>query len=149
MTGFRFYHPVEVRYGDLDPQGHLNNAKYLTFMEQTRVHYFQKLGLWDGSSFMHIGIILADAQVSFKAPILFGKDIRVGKRVSRIGNKSITMEYRIEEAGTRVIYATGVSVAVAYDYHRAVTVPVSEEWRKVISEFEGQDFSTLPDKTRV
>ncbi len=37
MTDFRFFHPVEVRYGDLDPQGHLNNAKYLTFFEQARV----------------------------------------------------------------------------------------------------------------
>jgi hypothetical protein len=51
MNGYRFYHPIEVRYGDLDPQGHLNNAKYLTFMEQTRVKYFLKLGLWDGQLF--------------------------------------------------------------------------------------------------
>ena len=33
MSEFRFYHPIEVRYGDLDPQGHLNNAKYLTYFE--------------------------------------------------------------------------------------------------------------------
>ena len=35
MTHFNFYHPVEVRYGDLDPQGHVNNAKFLTYFEQT------------------------------------------------------------------------------------------------------------------
>jgi acyl-CoA thioester hydrolase len=144
MREYRFYHPVEVRYGDLDPQGHLNNAKYLTFMEQTRVQYFLKLGLWDGGSFMHIGIILADAQVTFKAPILFGQDVRVGMRVSKIGKKSITMEYCIQEAGTGQIFATGTSVAVAYDYLKAITVPVSDAWRQVISDFEGQDFLPVP-----
>ena len=39
MSEFRFYHPVEVRYGDLDPQGHLNNAKYLTFFETGRNNF--------------------------------------------------------------------------------------------------------------
>jgi acyl-CoA thioester hydrolase len=142
MKCFRFYHPVEIRYGDLDPQGHLNNAKYLTFMEQTRVQYFLKLGLWDGRSFMHIGIILADAQVSFKAPILYGQDVRVGMRVSGIGNKSITTEYCLEEADTGTLFATGTSIAVAYDYYQSRTFPVSDEWRRVISEFEGQNFLT-------
>ena len=37
MADFRFYHPIEVRYGDLDPQGHVNNARYLTYLEQARI----------------------------------------------------------------------------------------------------------------
>ena len=46
MTPYRFHHPIEVRYGDLDPQGHLNNAKYLTYFEQARVNYLIDLGLF-------------------------------------------------------------------------------------------------------
>jgi len=61
MPGYRFHHPIEVRYGDLDPQGHLNNAKFLTFFEQTRVHYLIHLGLFaNDQSFMEVGIILAE-----------------------------------------------------------------------------------------
>ena len=37
MSAYHFSYPIEVRYGDLDPQGHVNNAKYLTYMEQARV----------------------------------------------------------------------------------------------------------------
>ena len=48
MTKFRYYHLIEVRYGDLDPQGHVNNACYLTYMEQARIGYIQHLGLWAG-----------------------------------------------------------------------------------------------------
>ena len=37
MDDFKFHHPIEVRYSDLDPQGHVNNARFLTFFEQARV----------------------------------------------------------------------------------------------------------------
>jgi acyl-CoA thioester hydrolase len=44
MPGFHYYHPIEVRYGDLDPQGHVNNARYLTYLEQARIGYIRHLG---------------------------------------------------------------------------------------------------------
>ena len=66
MTDFRFFHPVEVRYGDLDPQGHVNNAKYLTFFEQARVRYMIHLGLYtQDQSFTKVGVIVADAHILF------------------------------------------------------------------------------------
>ena len=98
MADFRFYHPIEVRYGDLDPQGHVNNARFLTYLEQARVSYVKHLGLWDGRTFFSIGFILADIHLTFRTPILFGQPVRVGVRVSRLGNKSLTMEYQMEEA---------------------------------------------------
>ena len=137
MLGFRFYHPIEVRYGDLDPQGHLNNARYLTFIEQARVQYFLKLGLWNGGSFLDVGIILAEVRVTFLAPVLFGQSVRVGARFSRLGNKSMDMEYVIEDAETGNELATGSSVLVAYDYHQEQTIPIPDGWRQVIRDFEG------------
>ena len=137
MPDFHFYHPIEVRYGDLDPQGHVNNAKYLTYMEQARVAYLRHLGLWEGGSFLEIGIILADAHITFRAPIQFGAALRVGVCISRLGNKSMQSEYRIEEAADGREYASGASVLVAYDYQRGQTVVLPEAWREKIAEFEG------------
>jgi acyl-CoA thioester hydrolase len=136
MPEFRFYHPIEVRYGDLDPQGHVNNARYLTYMEQARIAYIRHLGLWDGGSFLDVGIILAEAQVTFKAPILWGQPVRVGVRVSRLGNKSLIMEYLLEDAESGKQLASGSSVLVAYDYRTAQTQPISEEWQRLITAFE-------------
>jgi acyl-CoA thioester hydrolase len=136
MHDFHFYHPIEIRYGDLDPQGHVNNARYLTYMEQARIAYIQRLGLWQGGSFLNIGIILADVNVSFLAPILFGEQVRVWLRVTRLGNKSITMNYIFDQADTSQKYATGSTVLVAYDYRQNQSIPVPEVWRKTISQFE-------------
>jgi acyl-CoA thioester hydrolase len=141
MPNYRFYHPIEVRYGDLDPQGHVNNAKYLTYLEQTRSQYLRHLGLWDGRNFMEIGIILAETQITFLAPVLYGQPIRVGICVSRIGNKSIQMKYSIEDATKGVELATASSVLVAFDYQNSLSIPVPEAWRKAVAEFEGLSYS--------
>ncbi len=138
MTEFRFYHPIEVRYGDLDPQGHLNNAKYLTYFETGRIKYLVHLGLFtNGQSFMDVGIIMADAHVNFKAPVEYGTNVRVGVRISRLGNKSMTSEYRIIDGATGEELATGSSVLVAYNYHTGETMPIPQAWRELIMEFEG------------
>ena len=136
MSEFRFYHPIEVRYGDLDPQGHLNNAKYFTYTEQARIAYVKHLGLWHGGSFLDIGIILAEASMTFKAPILWGQPICVGVRVSRLGNKSFDVIYSIQDSETGVEHARGSTVQVAYDYHTAQTILIPEEWRQILTRFE-------------
>jgi acyl-CoA thioester hydrolase len=137
MTNFHFFHLIEVRYGDLDPQGHVNNAKILTYMEQGRVFYFKQLKLWESGSFLNFGIILADIQITFRRVIQFGDPVRVGVRISRLGNKSMTSEYRVEDARDSSEFATGTSVLVAYDYQNKRTIPIPEEWRKVILQYEG------------
>ena len=137
MPEFRFHCPIEIRYGDLDPQGHVNNARYLTYMEQARIAYLRNLGFWhEGQSFLDIGVILAEAQVTFLTPIQFHQKIRIGVCISRLGNKSIRMEYRLEEIGSGMALATGSTVLVAYDYHTHQTVPIPDEWRKKIDAFE-------------
>jgi acyl-CoA thioester hydrolase len=136
MASYRYYHPIEVRYADLDPQGHVNNACFFSYIEQARVGYVRHLGLWDGRSFLDIGFIIAEAQMSFKAPILFGQAVQVGVRVTRLGNKSLTMAYRLEDAASGQEFASGSTVLVAYDYHLECTIPISKHWRAVIVEFE-------------
>jgi acyl-CoA thioester hydrolase len=133
---FKFYHPIEVRYGDLDPQGHLNNARYLTYMEQARIQYIKHLGLLKGDSFMDMGVILADIHITFRAPVQFGQAVRVGVRVARLGNKSMDMLHDIEDAGSGEVLASGTAVLVAYDYHNSRSIPIAEEWRRIISDFE-------------
>ncbi|NJD59202.1 MAG: acyl-CoA thioesterase [Anaerolineales bacterium] len=137
MPDFHFYHLIEVRYGDLDPQGHVNNAKFLTYMEQARVFYLKHLKLWEGGSFLNIGIILADVQITFRKAIEFGDQVRVGVCIARIGTKSMTSEYRIEDARDSSEYASGSSVLVAYDYPNKRSVVIPEDWRKSIQHFEG------------
>lgn len=138
MSEYKFLHPTEVRYGDLDPQGHLNNAKYLTYFEQARVMYFKQLGLFDPDRpFTEIGVIIADIHITYHAPLLWGAPVKVGVRTAKIGSKSLTVEQCVMEDVTKKLYASGTVILVTYDYHSHRTIPVPEEWRKIIAQFEG------------
>jgi len=135
--GFRFFYPIQVRYGDLDPQWHVNNARFLTYLEQARLAYLIHLGLFDGHSFLDLGLIVADIHIAYLAPIALMEVLRVGVRTVRLGNKSIKMEYLIENPNTGQAKARAEVVMVAYDYHRQVSVPLSAHWRETIAAFEG------------
>ena len=38
-----FRTPVALRWSDLDAFNHVNNARYLTFLEQARIEWFETL----------------------------------------------------------------------------------------------------------
>ncbi len=140
MDEFRFYYPIVVRYSDLDPQWHVNNAKFMSYVEQARFAYLLNLGLIDGQNFLELPLIVADVHIAFLSPIFLESSLRVGMRVEKIGNKSLTMASRLEDTEKGIVHGTAEVVMVAYDYHAHASVPVSAEWRKIISEFEGKSF---------
>ena len=138
MSDFRFYHPIEVRYGDLDPQGHVNNAKHLTYFEQARVAYMIELGLFTrDQSFMEIGVILADVHITYLEPIYFGQKIKVGVHAARLGNKSMTWQQIIVDADSGRELSRSEVVIVTYDYRQEKTIPIPHKWRERFIEFEG------------
>ena len=140
MSTFNFYIPIQVRYGDLDPQWHVNNSRFLTYMEQARLEYLQQLGLFDGKSFLDLRLIIADVHVAYKAPIELGQQVRVGTRTAKIGTKSVTFEYVIEDVQSGQVCATGEVVGVCYNFRTHETLPVPDEWRKKIAAFEKRQF---------
>jgi len=140
MSDFRFFHSIEVRYGDLDPQGHLNNAKYLTFFEAGRINYFTHLGLFKpGQSFMDVNVIMAEVRITFLSAVEYGTPVKVGVRISKLGNKSMMVDQNIVHAETGEVLASGQVILVAYDYHAKKSVPISDAMREKISRFESLD----------
>ena len=138
MSDFHFYHPIEVRYGDLDPQGHVNNAKHLTYFEQARVAYMIELGLFTrDQSFMEIGVIVADVHITYLEPVYFGQKIKVGVQTATLGNKSMTWKQNVVDSDSGRELARGEVVIVAYDYKQETTISIPQKWRNTFIEYEG------------
>ncbi len=117
---------------DLGARQHVNNARYLSYLEEARIGYRKHLGLP-----LDFGVIIADTHITYHLPIFLEDEVKIGVRVVRIGNKSIIYQHEIVDAAGERVFATAEVVMVAYDYQREVTVPVSVEMRKMIAEFEG------------
>ena len=121
-----FVHRERVRFRDVDAMGHVNNAVLATYVEQARIEYLRHLGLLDGPLYM--GMILARLELDFVAPVQPMGEIEIRVRASRSGNKSFQLEYELRQDGREVARAS--TVLVAYDYERARSMPLSDEWRE-------------------
>jgi acyl-CoA thioester hydrolase len=125
-----FVHSERVRFKDLDGMGHVNNAVFLTYMEQARSEFLLQRGLI--GSLDDLAIILARVEVDFRSPVGLGETVDVELRTGRLGTKSFELEYTLR-VGDRVV-AEGTSVQVGYDYETGTTIPIRDEWRKLLAQ---------------
>jgi acyl-CoA thioester hydrolase len=124
-----FVHLEAVRFRDLDPMGHVNNAVFLTYIESARAAFLQHLGAVQ--TLEDLAIIVARIEIDFRAPVRFGDEVEVSVRVSRFGEKSFDLEHELRVAGTLV--AEAKTVLVTYDYERREPVAIPDEWREKLA----------------
>jgi len=131
---------IEIRFVDLDAFGHVNNANYLTYLENARVKYFDEVVDWK-YDWSKQGIILAKAEIDFIIPVHFKDEIFVYTRCSRLGNKSFDLEYRIVRMfkSQEQLMADGITVMVAYDYDAKKSIEIPEEWKAGLRKYEGEN----------
>jgi acyl-CoA thioester hydrolase len=134
---------VHVRFADVDSMGHVNNAKYFTYLEQGRVEYFKRFAELDftaGQSSSGISVILAEIKCSFRSPVFLDEFLRVKVRTREVKRSSFIMEYEIIEEKSGRLVATGESVMVYYDYAKGKSLEIPLQMRKRFEEIEGREF---------
>src|SRR6266566_9937591 len=109
MSSGDFVHEERVSFRDLDPMGHVNNAVFLTYIEQARVAFLAEVGAATGLEDMNM--IVARVEISFKAPVPLGQEVEISLRASRFGTKSFDLDYELRGDGELVAQATSVEVA--------------------------------------
>jgi acyl-CoA thioester hydrolase len=134
--GFRHHVQLVIRYGDLDRLSHVNNAKYLTYIEYGRLRYFVDLGLWHGG-IAEKGVIVARITMDYNLPLKMDDGtVDVYSRCVRMGNKSFDIESLIVRSRDGAVAGAGTTTVVAYDYGAEKTIVVPDDWRKIISDYE-------------
>jgi acyl-CoA thioester hydrolase len=122
-------HVEQVRFRDLDPMGHVNNAVFLTYIEQARAALLAEVGAATGLEDMNM--IVARVEIDFRAPVRFGQEVEIYAHASRFGTKSFDLDYELRVDGELV--AEAKSVQVAYDYARREPVPLPAAWREKLT----------------
>jgi acyl-CoA thioester hydrolase len=138
MEGFRFVYPQEVAFGDLDAFGHVNNAVYLTYLENARIGYMREvLGI---ESLQDLLVIVAKVHIDFRTRASLGEALEIGARVSRIGTKSFDVDHEVRGPDGRLVAAASTTL-VTFDYGGDATMRVPDLWRERIEVFEAKDFA--------
>jgi acyl-CoA thioester hydrolase len=140
LPEFEFVHRERVRYRDGDAFGHVNNAVYLTYLEQARNAFLASLGLV--RTIEDIAMILARVEIDYRAQLDVDEEVEVAVRCSRIGTKSFDLEYELR-TGERVV-AEARTVLVGFDYVRNASIPISDAWRAALSGTQPARGPTVP-----
>jgi len=134
--GYKYHTFLQIRYGDLDTLGHVNNSRFLTYIEQARVAYFHDRQMWDGQ-LSSLGLIVAKVTVEYKLPLhVEDGGVDVWTRVKQLGNKSFTMQHIIMRQADGEVASIGEVIMVTYDYDAQQTIPIPQQWRDAITNYE-------------
>ena len=112
---------LTVRFRDCDPYGHVNNAVYLTYLENSR------FALWKAQEIK--GVILARAEVDYRAQATYGDELEVRTRLAALGRSSFQYEYELRDLSTGATVLTAKTVQVHFDYDRQQPVEMSDEFK--------------------
>jgi acyl-CoA thioester hydrolase len=133
---FRYWKTIEVRWGDMDAQGHVNNTVYFTYCESVRIELLRKIGFKGRPAGLAEGPALVHASCDFKRQVVYPATLDVGLRVERIGQRSFEMIYGIFLHGTDQLVAAARSVNAWADYAKNLAVPLPDEIRDALQQYQ-------------
>lgn len=127
---------LQVRFSDCDMMQHVNNAVYLNYFEEARIHYFHQIvgQNWDWNKF---GIILRKNEIEYLKPILFNEPVEIVVKRLHIGDKSFVLSYDVSV--NNELRAIGNSVLVSYDNTQKKSTPIPDILRNGLMKFETKE----------
>ena len=111
-----------IRFGDLDPQGHVNQATFLTYFESGRVAMFRDPDL--GIGVPGLTYVLVRFEVDYIKELLWPGGLDVGTGVAEFGRSSFKVSQAIFRDGA--VAAMGKATLVCMDKTTRKATPLPE-----------------------
>jgi acyl-CoA thioester hydrolase len=125
---------MEVRFRDLDALGHVNNAVYFTYFEEGRKKFSKTVFQVSGPS--DFSFIMAHIRCDYLKPVQMNDRVKLQMWVQNIGTKSFGFGYRlVDHEDETLVYASGESIQVCYDYAKNRSIEVPAEMKQQLSRF--------------
>ena len=125
---------AHVRWNDLDAFGHVNNATYLTYVQESRADFTWWSRKRAGETPLRMERVVARAEVEFLEPIYEGGfDLDVEIWVTKIGNASFDLAYQMSSNGN--IHANAKTVQVAVSMETKKSRPLNDIEREYLGRY--------------
>ncbi|MBI1181688.1 MAG: YbgC/FadM family acyl-CoA thioesterase [Alphaproteobacteria bacterium] len=136
---FSFCHQLRVRYAEVDAQGVVFNAHYLTYFDVAHTEYLRAAGYDYAGEIRRTGLDfhLVRSVVEYRRPLVFDQLVDVCVRAARIGRTSVTNLFEIHASGEDALLASGETVLVCADLATHRPVPVMPGLLEAMRRMEG------------
>ena len=123
LSNFTFQHSLKTRWRDLDAFRHVNNATFLSYIEDARILFFKR---WD-INLKEKSLIVASVKIDYINQLEHPSNIIIGQKVSRIGTKSFDIQSAIFQENSEQLICSSIITSVCYDFINKKTVPLFSE----------------------
>jgi acyl-CoA thioester hydrolase len=122
---------VEIRWRDMDAFKHVNNAVYLTYLEEGRDEWCLEVF---GNGLLLNDFVLARCAIDYRSPLTQDDGhADVELRCTRVGTSSFTTAERILSAADGRVVAEAEAVLVHYDWETGKSRPLTDEIRSAVA----------------
>ena len=134
---FKFSARTRVGFSDTDAQGIVYYGRYNPYFDLARVEYLRTLGQLHRAG--EGDFVMRANDVEYFAPARFDDELEIFARVSRVGRTSVTFEFSAHKIPGDALMVTAHQTLVYVDPEERKPLPVPEDYRARIIEFEGAD----------
>ncbi|GAB3284806.1 acyl-CoA thioesterase [Sinomonas notoginsengisoli] len=142
-SAYRFR--LQLRFGDVDSYGHVNNVRFLQFLEDARVHWFREplrtgpgtlAELVTPANFTLVG----RHEIEYLAPLPYRRDpVTVDLWVTRVGGSSFDLGYVVTDPLEGLVCANCSTSMVLVSRETGRPVRLPDAMRAEFAEFAGPD----------
>ena len=134
--------PIVPRFAEVDQQGVVFNAHYLTWFDEASTSYFDSLGLPLGEfDARGLDVQVVHADVDFLMPVRWRDVVRVEVGCDAVGTTSIALRFdvvRRDVDGADAVAVRGRNVYVVVSSEDWAKREVPPEWRTALTSVAGQ-----------
>jgi len=125
---------IKVRGYHLDLYSHVNNARYLEFLEEARWNYYEGLyekntDIMEGKAFLIVNI-----NINYRYPAALGDVLDIKVSVKHVGNKSVVLHQEIFLHNTETMVVDADVTFVITDFSSGKAVPMEGRLREIFAD---------------
>lgn len=96
-AAFAFFHPLRVRWSEVDPQGIVFNPNYLVYADVALTEFWRSLGIDYVEMPRSHGVdtFMVNAKVDYFGSALFDDELDVGVKTERLGRSSLVLSFAV------------------------------------------------------
>ncbi|ARU59886.1 thioesterase [Tumebacillus avium] len=124
---------IVVRSTEIDVNGHVNNAKYLEYLEWGREEWYERSDLhYDEFTKLGVQTVTVNININYRKECKQGDLLKITTTPERMGNTSYSLKQEIHNQSGELV-ADAIVTSVAMDIETRKGRPVPDALRKLFA----------------
>lgn len=126
---------IKVRGYHLDVYQHVNNARYLEFLEEARWQWLEEADAFNWLQQQQLAFVVVNININYRRPAVLGDVLAIHSEMAQLNGKSGVITQRVTLAGSEILVADAALTFVCIDLRTQKAVALESELRARLEAF--------------